>query len=153
AKTRHHAAPCPARPPYTRDRIKLRYTLIRIPALNRLFSSTFRSEGGGPFESIYIVAEDLRDCAVSRSPKRCPATMPATSSSPAAISASLRPGPLPPSYSGMTFVFAKPLPPETPLRAAIRDAYRLDETEADQRILAAAEIPAEARDRVAATAR
>jgi len=42
---------------------------------------------------------------------------------------------------------------ETPLRAAIRDAHRLDETEADARILAAAEIPAEARDRIAATAR
>jgi RHH-type transcriptional regulator, proline utilization regulon repressor / proline dehydrogenase / delta 1-pyrroline-5-carboxylate dehydrogenase len=53
----------------------------------------------------------------------------------------------------MTFVFTEPFPPETPLRAAIRNAHRLDETAADQRILAAAEIPAEARDRVAATAR
>jgi RHH-type transcriptional regulator, proline utilization regulon repressor / proline dehydrogenase / delta 1-pyrroline-5-carboxylate dehydrogenase len=52
----------------------------------------------------------------------------------------------------MALVFAEPLPPETPLRAAIRDAHRLDETEADARIIAAAEIPAEARDRVAATA-
>src|SRR5947199_709069 len=50
-------------------------------------------------------------------------------------------------------VFADPPPPETPLRAAIRDAHRLDETEADRRILAAAELPAEACDRIAATAR
>src|ERR1043165_438049 len=53
----------------------------------------------------------------------------------------------------MGFVFADPLPPETPLRAAIRDAHRLDETEADAQILAAADLPAEARDRIAATAR
>src|ERR1051326_3534266 len=53
----------------------------------------------------------------------------------------------------MNLVFADPLPPETPLRAAIRDAHRLDETEADAHILAAAEIPAEARERIAATAR
>jgi RHH-type transcriptional regulator, proline utilization regulon repressor / proline dehydrogenase / delta 1-pyrroline-5-carboxylate dehydrogenase len=53
----------------------------------------------------------------------------------------------------MGFVFADPLPPETPLRAAIRDAHRLDETEADAHILAAADMPAEARDRIAATAR
>jgi len=42
---------------------------------------------------------------------------------------------------------------ETPLRATIRDAHRLDEAEADARILAAADLPAEARDRIAATAR
>src|ERR1051326_5064119 len=53
----------------------------------------------------------------------------------------------------MNLVFADPLPPETPLRAAIRDAHRLDETEADAHILAGAEIPAEARERIAATAR
>jgi len=53
----------------------------------------------------------------------------------------------------MDLVFAEPPPPETPLRAAIRDAHRLDETEADRRILAAAELPAEARGRIAATAR
>src|SRR6476469_6861980 len=53
----------------------------------------------------------------------------------------------------MNLVFADPLPPETPLRAAIRDAHRLDETEADAHILAAAEIPAEARERIVATAR
>ena len=53
----------------------------------------------------------------------------------------------------MDFVFPEPPPPETPLRAAIRDAHRLDEAEADRRILAAAELPAEARDRIAATAR
>src|SRR6266702_2058893 len=53
----------------------------------------------------------------------------------------------------MELVFANPLPAETPLRAAIRDAHRLDETEADARILAAAELPADSRDRIAATAR
>ena len=53
----------------------------------------------------------------------------------------------------MDLVFAVPPPPETPLRAAIRDAHRLDETAADSRNLAAAEIPTEARDRIAATAR
>ena len=53
----------------------------------------------------------------------------------------------------MNLVFTDPPPPETPLRAAIRDAHRLDETEADRRILAAAELPPEARDRIAATAR
>ena len=53
----------------------------------------------------------------------------------------------------MNLVFAEPPSPETPLRAAIRDAHRLDEAEADSRNLAAAEIPAAARDRIAATAR
>src|ERR1044071_3367012 len=53
----------------------------------------------------------------------------------------------------MNLVFADPLPPETPLRAAIRAAHRLEKTEADAHILAAAEIPAEARERIAATAR
>src|SRR5579863_669231 len=53
----------------------------------------------------------------------------------------------------MDFVFAEPPPPETPLRAAIRDAHRLDESAADARILAAANIPAAALDRIAATAR
>ena len=53
----------------------------------------------------------------------------------------------------MAFVFPDPPPPETPLRAAIRDAHRLDEAEADRRILRAADIPAEARVRIAATAR
>src|SRR2546421_11606156 len=53
----------------------------------------------------------------------------------------------------MDLVFTAPLPPETRLRAAIRDAHRLDETEADARILAAADMPFEARERIAATAR
>ena len=53
----------------------------------------------------------------------------------------------------MNFVFREPSPPETPLRAAIRDAHRLDEAAADRRILAAVELPAEQRDRIAATAR
>src|SRR6266480_4176570 len=53
----------------------------------------------------------------------------------------------------MDLVFTAPLPPETRLRAAIRDAHRLDEMEADARILAAADMPLEARERVAATAR
>jgi RHH-type proline utilization regulon transcriptional repressor/proline dehydrogenase/delta 1-pyrroline-5-carboxylate dehydrogenase len=42
---------------------------------------------------------------------------------------------------------------ESPLRAAIRDAHRQDETAADAQILAAAAIPPAARDRIAATAR
>jgi len=53
----------------------------------------------------------------------------------------------------MNLVCADLLPPETPLRAAIRDTYRLDETEADARILAVAKLPAEAHERIAATAR
>ncbi|MGC2414421.1 MAG: bifunctional proline dehydrogenase/L-glutamate gamma-semialdehyde dehydrogenase PutA, partial [Stellaceae bacterium] len=53
----------------------------------------------------------------------------------------------------MDFVFVDSPAAETPLRAAIRDAHRLDETAADSRILAAAEIPADARERIAATAR
>src|SRR5437764_912564 len=53
----------------------------------------------------------------------------------------------------MDFVFPTPPSPETPSRAALRDMHRLDETAADERILAAADIPAEARDRIAATAR
>src|SRR5215204_6407314 len=53
----------------------------------------------------------------------------------------------------MDFVFPDPPPPETPLRAAIGNAHRLDETAADAAILAAAELPAEARDRIAAMAR
>ena len=53
----------------------------------------------------------------------------------------------------MDVVFPAPLPPASPLRAAVRDHARLDETEADAQILAAAEIPPEARDRIAQTAR
>src|SRR5216684_53401 len=53
----------------------------------------------------------------------------------------------------MELVFANPPAPEARLRGAIRDMHRLDETEADARILAAAEIPADSRDRIAATAR
>src|SRR5712692_3556213 len=53
----------------------------------------------------------------------------------------------------MELVFADPSPPEALLRGAIRDLHRLDETEADSRILAAAELPADSRDRIAATAR
>ena len=53
----------------------------------------------------------------------------------------------------MAFVFPDPVPPEPPLRAAIRDAHRLDETAADERILAAADLAADSRDRIAATAR
>src|SRR5260370_3915674 len=57
----------------------------------------------------------------------------------------------------MELVFADPeaggMAAETPLRAAIRDAGRLDESNAVAVILAAANIPAEARDRIAATAR
>jgi RHH-type proline utilization regulon transcriptional repressor/proline dehydrogenase/delta 1-pyrroline-5-carboxylate dehydrogenase len=53
----------------------------------------------------------------------------------------------------VNLVFTSSFPPETPLRAAIRDAHRRDETEADAHILAAADMPAEARERIAATAR
>ncbi len=53
----------------------------------------------------------------------------------------------------MDLVFAEPLLPETPLRAAIRDAHRLDEAAADARIIAAAQLPPDAGDRIAATAR
>src|SRR4051795_12142000 len=53
----------------------------------------------------------------------------------------------------MDWVFCEPPPVETKLRAAIRDWHRLDETEADARIAAAAELPAEACDRIGITAR
>src|SRR3954454_17511807 len=53
----------------------------------------------------------------------------------------------------MDWVFREPLPMERKLRAAIRDWHRLDETEADARIAAAAELPAEARDHIGTTAR
>jgi len=49
-------------------------------------------------------------------------------------------------------VFAE-APPPTPLRAAIRDSCRGDETKAVARILAAADIPADMRDRIADRAR
>jgi len=53
----------------------------------------------------------------------------------------------------MDFVLPTPLPPASPLRAAIRDSCRIDETEAVGRILAAAEIPPKMRDRIAERAR
>ena len=53
----------------------------------------------------------------------------------------------------MDVVFPAPLPPASPLREAIRGHARLDETEAAAGILAAADIPPDARDRIAATAR
>ncbi|HEY3912608.1 MAG TPA: bifunctional proline dehydrogenase/L-glutamate gamma-semialdehyde dehydrogenase PutA [Stellaceae bacterium] len=53
----------------------------------------------------------------------------------------------------MDVVFARPLPPASPLRAAIRASTRSEETQAVARILAAAEIPAEARNRIAERAR
>src|SRR5271166_4741978 len=52
----------------------------------------------------------------------------------------------------MDIVFATP-PRAAPLRAAVRDSCRVDETEAVAHILAAAEIPAEMRDRIAERAR
>ncbi|HYZ42511.1 MAG TPA: hypothetical protein VE687_18090, partial [Stellaceae bacterium] len=54
---------------------------------------------------------------------------------------------------GMGFVFASPQPPPPPLRAAIHDHCRIDETEAVARILDAAAIPANMRDRIADRAR
>ncbi|MGH7061107.1 MAG: proline dehydrogenase family protein, partial [Stellaceae bacterium] len=53
----------------------------------------------------------------------------------------------------MNLVFDHPPPAASPLRAAVLAAIRLDETEAVARILAAAEIPAAARERIAETAR
>ena len=53
----------------------------------------------------------------------------------------------------MDIVFANPPPPATSLRAAIRDSCREDETKAVARILAAVEIPADMRDRIAERAR
>src|SRR6516162_1979894 len=53
----------------------------------------------------------------------------------------------------MDIVSATPPPPATSLRTAIRDSCREDETEAVARILAAAEIPADMRDRIAEKAR
>ncbi|HTV43985.1 MAG TPA: bifunctional proline dehydrogenase/L-glutamate gamma-semialdehyde dehydrogenase PutA [Stellaceae bacterium] len=53
----------------------------------------------------------------------------------------------------MDIVFARPLPPAAPLRTAIRDSTRRDETAMVARILAAAEFPARARERIAERAR
>ena len=53
----------------------------------------------------------------------------------------------------MEIVTATPFPPAPPLRAAIRASCRIDESEAVARILAAAELPAEMRDRIADRAR
>ncbi len=53
----------------------------------------------------------------------------------------------------MELVFANPPPPQSALRAAIGAAHRRGEDEAVATILAAAEIPADSRDRIAATAR
>jgi RHH-type proline utilization regulon transcriptional repressor/proline dehydrogenase/delta 1-pyrroline-5-carboxylate dehydrogenase len=50
-------------------------------------------------------------------------------------------------------ILAPPLPPESPLRGAVREAYRADETAAVERILAAAELPADSLDRIAERAR
>ena len=53
----------------------------------------------------------------------------------------------------MGIVLAHPLPPPTALRAAIRDSCRMDETKTADRIIAAADISAEMRDRIADRAR
>ena len=53
----------------------------------------------------------------------------------------------------MDMVFTIPPSQPTPLRAAIHDSCRVDETAAAARILAAAEIPADMQDRIAACAR
>src|SRR5881227_3659463 len=53
----------------------------------------------------------------------------------------------------MKSIFADTSPPEAPLRRAIRDAHRQDETAAVAALLAAADMPLEARERIAATAR
>ena len=54
---------------------------------------------------------------------------------------------------GMEIVSARPFPPAPPLRAAIRASCRIDESEAVARVLAAAALPAEMRDRIADRAR
>jgi RHH-type proline utilization regulon transcriptional repressor/proline dehydrogenase/delta 1-pyrroline-5-carboxylate dehydrogenase len=54
---------------------------------------------------------------------------------------------------GMDVVFATPLPSAPSLRVAIRDSCRIDETEAVARILAATDMPADMRDRIADKAR
>ena len=53
----------------------------------------------------------------------------------------------------MNLVFAEPPPPEAPRRAAIGAAHRRSEADSVADILAEAELPADARDRIAATAR
>ena len=53
----------------------------------------------------------------------------------------------------MELVFATPLAPQSALRAAIGAAHRRGEDEAVATVLAAAEVPADSRDRIAATAR
>jgi RHH-type transcriptional regulator, proline utilization regulon repressor / proline dehydrogenase / delta 1-pyrroline-5-carboxylate dehydrogenase len=53
----------------------------------------------------------------------------------------------------MALVFAAPPPAATPLRAAVRDRARIDETEAAARLLDAAELPAEMRVRIGLRAR
>ncbi len=58
-----------------------------------------------------------------------------------------------PRKPAMGIVFASPLPQAMPLRVAIRDSCRVDESEAVARILAVGEIPADRRDRIADTAR
>src|SRR6185312_10653482 len=57
------------------------------------------------------------------------------------------------SSSLMDWVFREAPPIETPLRSAIRDWHHLDETEADARIVAAAELTADAHDQIGITAR
>jgi RHH-type transcriptional regulator, proline utilization regulon repressor / proline dehydrogenase / delta 1-pyrroline-5-carboxylate dehydrogenase len=52
----------------------------------------------------------------------------------------------------MEIVFRFPPPPASPLRAAVRDRTRLDEAMADEEILAAVDLPSDARDRIAKTA-
>ena len=53
----------------------------------------------------------------------------------------------------MNLVFAEPPPREAPRRAAIGAAHRRSEADSVADILAEAELPADARDRIAATAR
>jgi RHH-type transcriptional regulator, proline utilization regulon repressor / proline dehydrogenase / delta 1-pyrroline-5-carboxylate dehydrogenase len=53
----------------------------------------------------------------------------------------------------MGLVFAVPPPAATPLRAAVRDHVRIDETEAATEVLAAAQFPAEVLERIAERAR
>jgi RHH-type proline utilization regulon transcriptional repressor/proline dehydrogenase/delta 1-pyrroline-5-carboxylate dehydrogenase len=53
----------------------------------------------------------------------------------------------------MAFVFLSPLPAPDPLRRAVRAAYRLEETEAVERVLGAGALPADTDARISARAR
>ena len=53
----------------------------------------------------------------------------------------------------MTVTMSAPIAEADPLRQAVREAYRMDEDAAVAAILAAADLPSDALDRIAETAR